>query len=140
MCSKCNVIKELDYFFKDKYSRDGRYTLCKLCKKQACKEWRKKYPEKHNAMMRAYNAKHRRRIHYQTDYGLSLQDYQAMFDKQGGVCGICALPQTGIRPLNIDHCHLTGKIRGLLCYTCNRDISILDNEDKLRKAKIYLGL
>jgi hypothetical protein len=49
-------------------------------------------------------------------YGLSLQDYRAMLERQGKVCGICKTPG---KPLCVDHCHATGKVRGLLCRDCN---------------------
>lgn len=40
----------------------------------------------------------------------------------------------------IDHCHKTGKVRGLLCYNCNRLVAFLDNQDHLAKANLYLNL
>jgi Autographiviridae endonuclease VII len=49
-------------------------------------------------------------------HGLSLQDYRGMLERQGKVCGICKTPG---KPLCVDHCHATGKVRGLLCRDCN---------------------
>ena len=88
-CNKCAVEKSLDEFFKDKRATDGRYSICKLCKTTATLRWRAEYRETYNARMRAYNAKHRFRIHLKTDYGITPKDWQKMFDSQNGKCAIC---------------------------------------------------
>ena len=54
-------------------------------------------------------------------YGLSLEDYNKLFQKQRGRCALCFKPPIlGYKPLAVDHCHETGRIRGLLCNECNR--------------------
>ena len=67
-------------------------------------------------------------------YGLSQEDYEAIFQEQGGVCYICQRSPYEIRPrrwLAVDHCHQTGRIRGLLCYSCNhRLLGYLIKDDK----------
>jgi hypothetical protein len=69
-------------------------------------------------------------------YGLSLQDYRAMFERQGKVCGICKTPG---KPLCVDHCHATGKVRGLLCRDCNLGLgNYKDNPVFTRAATAYL--
>lgn len=62
-------------------------------------------------------------------YGVTEAQYDAVYRKQGGVCAICGQPETTRRKgtvmrLAIDHDHLTGKFRGLLCNTCNRAIGL----------------
>lgn len=58
-------------------------------------------------------------------YGMSVNEYSEMFQKQDGKCAICRQPETGkdrhgnIRVLAVDHCHETGAVRELLCYSCN---------------------
>lgn len=59
-------------------------------------------------------------------YGITLDDYNKLLQKQHGVCAICHLPEVAIdnrtkeiRNLSVDHCHTTGKVRGLLCTNCN---------------------
>lgn len=54
----------------------------------------------------------------QREHSLSLDEYDKIFDKQNGVCAICGNPPEKKR-LAVDHCHRTGKIRGLLCTRCN---------------------
>jgi len=76
----------------------------------------------------------------QNHYGLSLEDYRAMEISQNGVCKICYGPPGGrIKRLCVDHCHKTGKIRGLLCSKCNRAIGMLgDDPETIERASLYL--
>ncbi len=74
-------------------------------------------------------------------YGIDLDEYLVMLDAQGGVCAICGEKEKDSRfeYLSVDHCHTTGKVRGLLCNACNRAIGGLkDNPELLRKALLYL--
>jgi len=70
--------------------------------------------------------------------------YNTLFDRQNGVCAICYLPehhkQNGVtNRLSIDHCHISGDIRGLLCADCNTAIGLMqDNPDRLKSAINYL--
>lgn len=66
-------------------------------------------------------------------YGIDLAKYQEMLLAQNGVCAICKKPETSvvngkIKPLAVDHCHNSEKIRGLLCARCNQAIGLV-NED-----------
>lgn len=72
-------------------------------------------------------------------YGLSLEEYKAMLTEQGGVCKICKRPDELRSHLSVDHCHATGKIRGLLCDRCNTSLGkFRDDPELLRKAADYL--
>jgi hypothetical protein len=69
-------------------------------------------------------------------YGMSVEDFDAMVVSQSGLCAICfeqlLLPQ-------IDHCHSTGRVRGLLCQPCNVGLGFLkDDPERLRNAVNYL--
>lgn len=68
-------------------------------------------------------------------YGLSEAEYDAMLTRQGSVCAACQRPETrpvrkdgSIRRLSVDHCHDSGKVRGLLCYGCNSALGFLDDK------------
>jgi hypothetical protein len=80
--------------------------------------------------------------HMKRAYGLTFKDYETMIFNQNGVCAICSKepPNTHKKRLNVDHCHTTGKVRGLLCDACNRAIGLLkDSPDLLNKAISYLA-
>ena len=69
------------------------------------------------------------------EYGLTPEDYNAMFEAQGGVCLVCRRPPTR-KHLAVDHCHATGKVRGLLCGPCNTGLGCLEGLDD--EARIRL--
>ena len=74
-------------------------------------------------------------------YGISLAEYSALLQKQGGHCAICprtAADQRG-RSLLVDHDHTTKQVRGLLCTKCNSGLGALgDNEEGLARALAYV--
>jgi len=121
------------------------------------REYRKKNPEKtreqRNAWVRNnkdkikdYNRKRylgKREFHLKKKYGIGMQEYHAMHAAQGGRCAICAADKTGGRGgpslFHVDHCHATGKVRGLLCNACNRMIGLgKDDPAVLRAGADYL--
>ena len=77
-------------------------------------------------------------------FGLKPEDYDAMLEAQKGVCAICGREETATwrgktRELCVDHCHTTGRVRGLLCNRCNHSIGGLgDNAEGVRRALAYL--
>lgn len=78
-------------------------------------------------------------------YGLTGEDYGRMLAAQGGVCEVCSRPEVRLRPdgtptpLHVDHDHETGKVRSLLCYTCNSGLgSFADDPARLRAAADYI--
>lgn len=72
------------------------------------------------------------------DFGITEQEYNAMLVAQQGVCAICRQPPKRIR-LDVDHCHATKKVRGLLCNKCNRGLGWFCDSDVLMvRAANYL--
>ena len=98
------------------------------------REYRKNNPSK----MKAIDLKKR--------FGITLEIYNSMLNEQNGVCKICSEAEKSIDPrtktvrhLAVDHCHTTGKIRGLLCSDCNTAVGLLkDSFTLLRKAALYV--
>jgi len=89
-----------------------------------------------------YNSLKRLEAHYVKEYNITLADYDAMYEEQKGKCAICGStnPKT---PKNgrfcVDHDHVTGKVRGLLCSSCNRGIGLLqDDYEIILNAYKYL--
>jgi hypothetical protein len=88
-----------------------------------------------------------RKSNYKLLYNITIEDFNRMFEEQGGACGICVTKDV---PLVVDHDHATGEPRGLLCNACNhglgrfRDsvvvlssaIRYLENHDAKRNATI----
>ena len=75
------------------------------------------------------------------DYGITVAEYDTMLKSQNGVCLICGgEPGTKrSKRLHVDHCHETGRVRGLLCQKCNHMIGLSgDDPDVLRIAALYL--
>ena len=121
-CYKCKENKPEDLFYKNKSKKDGLCSLCKTC---------------HQIYDKTRDKKRR--------YGITVKQYNKMFEKQNGVCAICHKCETRkhqsgtLRRLSIDHDHKTGKVRGLLCDKCNRLLGMAnDNRVILANALYYL--
>ena len=72
------------------------------------------------------------------EYGITLDDYNKMFNEQEGKCAICQRHQNELtRTLCVDHNHKTNKVRALLCLTCNTDVSVVEN--RLEEMMKYLN-
>lgn len=124
--------------------------LAKVTAYQA--KWRKEHPTYYKYQKHNYAIKHpiiHRRNRWKGQlkylYGITIEDYKIMFTKQRGRCVICNKKQRKNRLgrkglLFIDHCHKTGKVRGLLCQTCNSRLPIIDNPATRQNALNYLGI
>lgn len=75
-----------------------------------------------------------------SDHGMTHAEYEEMLARQAGACAICGVQHTGNRKrvFNIDHCHKTGIVRGLLCDKCNLGIGHFDDADSLEAAAAYV--
>lgn len=114
------------------------------------REYRKNNPEKMKAYYRkSYStAKNTAKYRRQTArlLGISSEWYAEKFKHQCGLCAVCGKPETAVHgqtgktlSLAIDHCHKTGKVRGLLCRKCNIGIGGFgDDPILLRAAVTYL--
>lgn len=100
------------------------------------REWRRRNPT-------PYRLQDRRQLLKQ--YGLTIETYNALAEAQGGKCAICEGPPCGRKGesgarFHVDHCHETGRVRGLLCHRCNTALgSFRDDRELLRRALAYLG-
>ena len=111
----CPVCKTTEYS-----KAESKGYLCKPCANARATKWNKDNPDK------------LRQRHIKKTYGLSHEEYLAMFEKYDGSCWICLKPETDIVPqtgaiksLAVDHNHKTGTIRGLLCRRCNVSLGLL---------------
>jgi hypothetical protein len=94
----------------------------------------------------SYNAEARRRSKFKARYGMTVDEYDEMHERQQGLCAICGNSEPNVdrrtgepMRLSVDHDHETGRVRGLLCQKCNRALGLLDDDvDRLKWAIDYL--
>ena len=137
----------------------GLQNMCRDHTRAYNRAWAKANPEKNRAKgqrFRENNPKTARRLaikaNFKRFYGITVPQYTTMFDEQKGrcpICGIALISQAdndrefkGHPPnevARVDHCHETGKVRGLLCFGCNVGLGKFgDDEEQLLKAVRYL--
>jgi hypothetical protein len=85
-----------------------------------------------------------RELYYKKRYGITLLEYNTLLINQDYRCAICNIPESNIKHgrntyFAVDHCHITGKVRGLLCYKCNSVLGFVNDDIKcLNNAIKYL--
>jgi hypothetical protein len=92
--------------------------------KEKIREARAKYKQKLRDQGIKRKTKEKPGKAYKRLYGITEDDFQRMLKEQNYVCKICLQPETAtrngkVKRLSIDHCHTTGKVRGLICHSCN---------------------
>lgn len=131
-CIKCNseflTGTDKQKFCTNKCSRDSWNEVNAEKKKQQAYAWKANNPDK------------AKEIKLKRYYGITIERYRLMETEQNLVCKICKRVCSSGRELCVDHCHKTGKIRGLLCGKCNTGLgSFNDNTESLLEAIKYLG-
>ena len=132
VCLRCDVEKPFLDFHKDIRREDGLNPYCKQCRIIREKYYRSKPSSKTVA----------RKHHLSRSFGIDISQYNLLLESQNYRCAICKSKETGTpgrKHFNIDHCHKTGKIRGLLCRYCNLLLGhSKDDPSILYKAADYL--
>ena len=132
-CRVCETEKPIEEFHNKKGGKYGKDSICKKCSKK------KTYAYRQDQMSLYSKYIISRRSALKSKYGMTLDEYDELFDSQGGVCAICEEREPQNKLLAVDHCHETGKIRGLLCSMCNTAIGKLkDDPNLLDRAADYL--
>ncbi|MFK0283434.1 endonuclease VII domain-containing protein [Streptomyces sp. NPDC090499] len=112
LCLKCGEVKPWSEWHRNATASDGLSTRCKSCR-----------------------AVEGRAGHLKRNYNLTEAERDAMVASQYGICAICL----SAPPVHVDHCHKTGRVRGVLCFNCNSAIGKLrDKPDAARRAAAYL--
>jgi len=140
ICKICCISKNLEEFHKHLTSRDGRNNTCKKCHHARVAIDRK------DPFKREKFRQYQKRSGLRIRYGITPEILNEMIIKQNNRCLICnnepvkdGAHQNGI--LHIDHCHKSGKVRGLLCHLCNRAIGLFREDARLiEKALQYLKI
>lgn len=126
-CTKCKLIKPFTHFNKCAAVKSGLKSSCKLCQSKEGKVYNQVHAKKISVKQKAK--------HLRLAYGITPELRDSLSEKQGHVCAICLKN----RPLQVDHCHKTGDIRGLLCFQCNTAIGKLqENVETVIRAAEYL--
>ena len=124
-CRVCSERKCLSEFSRQPCGRQGRHSCCKACtakrrQGQSHKDWTRNW-------------------YLRRDFGISLDNYKQVLSAQGGVCILCGGRNKSGWDLAVDHCHASGKIRGLLCSSCNTGLGMFkDSPDLCERAAEYL--
>ena len=142
LCTRCGELKPLGDFYKRMGGKDGRRGDCKLCVlrsrrqryerdgetlRSRVRKYQAQYPERVAASQATWRAseagveskrKSTRNRYLEQAYGITSEEYDEMFAQQGGRCAVCRSDDP-VRYWTVDHDHLTGTVRGILCWHCN---------------------
>ncbi|MFE0383517.1 endonuclease VII domain-containing protein [Streptomyces bungoensis] len=112
LCRACGEVKPHTEWHRNATASDGLSTRCKACR-----------------------AVRSREDHLKRQYGITEAERDELIVSQGGVCCIClAAP-----PAHVDHCHNTGRVRGVLCFSCNAALGqFKDQPEAIRRAAAYV--
>ncbi|WP_340382021.1 endonuclease VII domain-containing protein [Streptomyces sp. SS7] len=112
LCRTCGEVKPHSEWHRNATASDGLSTRCRSCR-----------------------AERGRQDHLKRSYGLTMAERDAMVASHMGLCVICLKAPA----IHVDHCHQTGRVRGVLCFNCNSAIGKLgDDPDAVRRAAAYL--
>lgn len=129
-CADCLELKDYSEFPPFKRNKDGYYSYCRVCHRKKGRA----YKERRKPVTTVQN-----RVRQLLRYGLTQAGFDALLNTQGGLCAICKGPEPKHINWNIDHCHVTGRIRGILCRPCNLGLGhFQDNPVLLVAAVEYL--
>lgn len=160
-CGRCGETKSVEEFHANKNM--GHSSYCKPCQSEYMREYYRKNRDKIKRQATEYYRVNRdEKLKYQKGYhsnpenkrrwkcldlqrrlGVTLDWYEETLKSQGGVCAICktSTEETEGRRLAVDHCHETGRVRGVLCTNCNKILGHAKDSTKvLLAAAAYLEL
>lgn len=149
LCGVCKVEKSKSEFGLDKRKPDGLKYSCKECHNRKNNEYRRANPENHRRVNLAYARSHHGRSLQRANNlrrkfwpGLTNEQATAEYDRllaeQKNCCAICGKHQSLMsKAFDVDHCHKTGKVRGLLCHKCNYAFIKGHSEESIAKLAAY---
>jgi hypothetical protein len=120
VCRRCHEEKPntSEFFRRDKSNGVGR--ICKVCQARRSKE---------------SNPNGNREAHLRHAYGMTLEEYHSRIAQQGGVCPICLKRE----PITVDHDHVDGHVRAIVCYGCNTALGqLFDDPIVVDRAAQYI--
>lgn len=155
-CNKCGEDQNDDgFYWRGAERKNQRRQPCKQCISDQGTIYRNSDRANWNKITRRSYYKHREQSRVRSraktllkEYGITVPQYEAMVAAQDGRCAICRKLETvtdprygQIRLLAVDHCHITGGVRGLLCSRCNMALGMFgDDLDRIMAVAAYLKL
>lgn len=132
MCPRCGEKKSVKSFWKSRDRKDGFQVYCIACLlaqrlREGYKKYRKQYYRKNKSYFSNY--------HFKARYNVTLDERNRMIKERENRCDICECMYQS-EYLQIDHNHLTGQVRGILCAACNKALGFA--EKRWNKIKEYL--
>ena len=133
-CNKCGETKNLEQGFyktgrKNDKNPNNRHYTCKECQKKGVAERYRADPSK------------AREAFLKRKYGITISEYDAMLEMQSNKCAVCKTDAPGGKHnvFCVDHDHVTGKVRELLCKDCNIVLGIInDSPEHLGRLMAYI--
>lgn len=144
-CKECNEEKHISQYYKHSVDKSGRefyYTTCKECERkiQLKKYHNLSYDEKKEYQIKCGPSKEYAKRHkLMSQYGITLEQFYEMYSNQNNACYICKRLVSADK-ICVDHDHLSGKVRKLLCHQCNSLLGFAkDDRIILEECIKYLG-
>ncbi len=141
-CSKCKELKDETEFSKEQRNKNGLRSWCKSCYRKQSKQYNVKNRETRATYFKEYrrlNTEKIKEARFIKEYGLTYADRDGILQSQGSRCAICRIVFSENKKPQMDHCHVTNKVRGILCVSCNIGLGHLgDTTDSLKAAYEYL--
>lgn len=140
ICKDCSRTPEEVEFGKHPKTIDGLSIICKECNRLRVKKTMSNYsPEKRAEIAARVKSDSYRSTTLLREFGIDINFYNQLLTRQRGACAVCETVFTDDNFPQVDHDHSTGKVRGLLCRTCNMGLGMFkDNINKLEQATNYL--
>jgi transketolase len=156
-CYTCKATKPITEFVKAKNKPEGRGYLCSECNRIYARKYKKEHPEKARAQVKKWRRKNPEKVALyariwrkrypdrafaaalRSNQKMTVAEYETMEAAQNGLCAICKQKPKGYRNngrLFVDHCHDTGRKRGLLCHACNVGIGQLHHDITILQSAI----
>jgi hypothetical protein len=145
-CRKCDQIKPVSAFYARRNRQNGIVHKCIECARADNRRYSKnRNAEQRRAYFREWYENRKAidpnagRRQWLKRYGITPEAWDALLEAQGGGCALCGKTSEA-RRLHVDHCHATGRVRGLLCFTCNGALGHLgDSAETITRVLAYLN-
>jgi hypothetical protein len=132
-CARCDAWLPLGSFHANRKNWDGLHAYCRACMSAGARRRYEREAPRLTAQAKAWrkaNPDKRKDMALRSRFGITLEEYRALEAAQGGTCAVCRQPAV----LAVDHCHQTGRVRGLLCMPCNTSIGHFQDDASLIRA------